>query len=135
MGRSWMLSLTSRNCSAIRVVEGEPELEGDVEGGLGQRVSGREYLGGSAQVEAGSVHVGEGGVGDVGELRGVTDHLEVPALLFCADHELVPDVHPVSVMLVNLLAADLDLYVSNDLFSDVVQPAGVDDLVRHALAV
>ena len=72
------------------------------------------------------MHLCECGVGDVGELRGVSDHLEVSALLFGGECELIPDVHPVAVLLVDLLSADFDLYVIDDVLTDIVQPAGVD---------
>ncbi len=106
-------------------VAAEPELEGDIKGGLGQGVAGGANLtrgGGVAR----AVNVGERGVGDVSELGGVADHLVVSALLLARLGELVPDVHPVAVLAVNALATDLNLNLRNELLAGEVEPTGVD---------
>ncbi len=118
-------------------VPAEPELEGHVEGGLREGVAGSANLGGRTSGSAGALNAGEGGVRDVGELRGVSNHLEVPTLLLGGERNLVPDVHPVSVLAINALSADLNLNLGDELLADEVHPAGIDALgasrVLHGL--
>ena len=118
-------------------VPAEPELEGHVERGLREGVAGSANLGGRARGSAGARNSGEGGVRDVGELGGVSNHLEVPTLLLGGERDLVPDVHPVSVLAINALSADLNLNLGDELLADEVHPAGIDALgagsVLHAL--
>ena len=85
-----------------------PELERHVEGGLREGVArGADLLGGIRVARA--VNVGEVGVGEVGKLSGVANHLVVATLLLLGEGELVPDVHPVAVLAVNALATNLNL--------------------------
>ena len=118
----------------------EPELEGDVEGGLRQGVARRADLAGGAG-HARAVDRREGRVGDVRELGGVADHGVVGLLLVDGLGQLVPDVHPVAELAVDALAADLDLDLGDELLAREVEPPGVDTVVgglragvvRHAL--
>jgi len=102
-----------------------PELEGDVEGGLGEGIAGGAHLVDRASGGAGARDSRKSGVGDVGELGGVTDHLEVAALLLLRHGELVPDVHPVAVLAVDALATDLNLNLGDQLLANEVEPASV----------
>jgi len=97
-------------------VRAEPELEGHVEGGLGESIAGSAHLAGGVGV-ARAVNVSEGGIRDEGKLGGVTNHLEVAALLLGGHGELVPDVHPVTVLAVNALATNLNLNLSDELLA------------------
>ena len=106
-------------------VGAEPELEGHIEGGLGKSVTGSAHLAGSKGV-ARSVNLREGGISDEGKLGGVTNHLEVSTLLLSSHGELVPDVHPVTILAVNALTTNLDLNLSNELLTGEIQPAGID---------
>ena len=106
-------------------VGAEPELEGHVEGGLGKSVTGSANLARSEGV-ARAVNLRERGIGDEGKLGGVTNHLEVATLLFSSHGELVPDVHPVTILAVNALTTDLNLNLSNELLTGEVKPAGID---------
>ena len=106
-------------------VAAEPELKGDIEGGLGESVTGSANLARSVGV-ARAVDVVEGGVGDEGQLGGVADHLEVAALLLGGHGELVPDVHPVTVLAIDTLATDLNLNLRDELFTGEVEPTGID---------
>ena len=110
-------------------VAAEPELEGNVESGLGQGVTGSANLTRGVGV-ARAINVGERGVGDVSQLGGVADHLVVAALLLGGLGELVPDVHPVAVLAVNALATDLDLNLRNELLTGEVEPTGIDVAAR-----
>jgi superfamily II DNA or RNA helicase len=58
-------------------------------------------------------------------LGGVANHLEITSLLLGGESKLIPDVHPVTVLTVNSLASNLDLYLCDELLTDVVQPTGV----------
>ena len=107
-------------------VSAEPEEEGDVEGGLRKRFAGGANLTGSSGGSARSVDVGESGVGDVGKLSGVSNHLVITGLLLRRQSELVPDVHPVTILAVNSLASNLNLNLGNELLTGVVQPTGID---------
>ena len=59
---------------------------------------------------------------EVGQFSGVTDHLVVSFLLAGSDSQLVPDVHPVTVLTVNPLTTDLNLDTADDLLTRVVEP-------------
>ena len=85
-----------------------PELERHVESGLREGVAwGADLLGGIRVAR--TVNVGEVGVGEVGKLGGVANHLVVATLLLLGEGELVPDVHPVAILAVNALATNLNL--------------------------
>jgi len=101
-----------------------PELEGNVEGGF------REGIAGSANLARGvalarTVDVIERGIGDKGEFGGVSDHTVVTADLVNGQGEVVPDVHPVTVLAINALTTDFDFNLRNKLFTGEVEPAGV----------
>ena len=106
-------------------VGAEPELEGNVEGGLREGVAGSANLARRSGL-AGAINGGEGRIGDEGKLGGVTNHLEVSTLLLGGHGELIPDVHPVSVLAVDALASNLNLNLGNELLSGEVQPAGIN---------
>ena len=106
-------------------VAAEPELKGDIEGGLGESVTGSANLTRSVGV-ARTIDVVEGGVGDEGQLGGVADHLEVATLLLGGHGKLVPDVHPVTVLAIDTLATDLNLNLRDELFTGEVKPTGID---------
>ncbi len=107
-------------------VSAEPEEEGDVQGGLRERLAGSADLAGTASSRAGSVDVGKGGVNKVGELGSVTNHLVVSSLLLGRQGELIPDVHPVTILSVNSLATNLDLDLGDELLAGEIQPTGID---------
>ena len=85
-----------------------PELERHVESGLREGVArGADLLRGSGVAR--TVDIGEAGVGEVGKLGGVANHLVVATLLLLGESELVPDVHPVAILAVDALATNLNL--------------------------
>lgn len=106
-------------------VPAEPELERHVERGLREGLAGRANLSGAARGSAGSTDRGERGVSDVGELRGVSDHLVVSTLLLGGERKLVPDVHPVTILAIDALASNLDLNLGDEVLADVIHPAGI----------
>ena len=107
-------------------VSAKPEEEGNVQGGLRESLSGSTNLAGASSGSARTVDVGESGVGDVGKLSGVANHLVVTRLLLGRQGKLVPDVHPVTILAVNSLTSNLNLNLSNELLTGVVQPTGID---------
>jgi hypothetical protein len=98
-------------------VSAEPEEEGNVEGGLRERLAGSADLAGTASSRAGSVDIGKVLVNKVGELGSVTNHLVVSSLLLGRQGELIPDVHPVTILSVNSLATNLDLDLGDELLT------------------
>jgi hypothetical protein len=109
-----------------------PELEGDIEGGLGEGVAGGANLargGGLAR----AVNIVKGGVSDVSQLGGVADHGVVARALVNSEGELVPDVHPITVLAINALATDLNLNLGNKLLTGEVKPTGIDTVLRRGL--
>jgi hypothetical protein len=104
-------------------VAAEPELKGDIEGGLGESIAGSANLARSVGI-ARAINVVERGVSNEGQLGSVADHLEVTALLLGRHGKLVPDVHPVTVLAVDALATDLNLNLRDELLTGEVKPAG-----------
>jgi hypothetical protein len=109
-------------------VGAKPELERHVKGGLRKSVTGSANLTGSQGVARG-LNIRERGVSDEGKLGGVTNHLEVTSLLLRSHSELIPDVHPVTILTVNSLTTNLDLNLGNELLTGVIQPTGIDTSV------
>tara|TARA_Y100000389_G_scaffold193836_1_gene223084 strand:+ start:597 stop:1205 length:609 start_codon:yes stop_codon:yes gene_type:complete len=101
-------------------VAAEPELKRNVESGLRECVTGGAYLGRTTGGGARSVNTGELGLGNVGELSGVSYHLVVSALLLGREGHLVPDVHPVTILAIYALASNLYLNLSDELLSNRV---------------
>jgi hypothetical protein len=106
-------------------VGAKPELERHVKGGLRKSVTGSANLTGSQGVARG-LNIRERGISDEGKLGGVTNHLEISTLLLSSHCELVPDVHPVTILAVNSLTTDLNLNLSNELLTGEIQPTGID---------
>jgi CxxC motif-containing protein len=107
-------------------VSAEPKLERNVECGLRKSVSWGAHLGRSASSSTRTSNRGECRIRQVGKLSGVTNHLEVPTLLFACHGNLVPDMHPVTILTVNALTSNLDLNLSDKLLSNKVQPSSID---------
>ena len=102
-------------------VAAEPELERDV-----QRVRRRavDLLLRRVRLAAGAVIVARLTALDeeVRQNRHVANHLGVAGLLARLLRELVPDVEPVAIVLVDALAADLDLNTLDEVVTDPVEP-------------
>jgi hypothetical protein len=103
-------------------VAAEPELERDVQSVLGgtlgliciRRRRGSAVIG----AVAGSILLDE-----LHELGHVANHLGVTGLLAGLLGKLVPDVEPVTVVLVNLLTSDLEVDVADKVVANPVEPA------------
>ena len=114
-----------------------PELERHVEGRLRKSVARGAYVGWDGAITsivARAINIGKSRVGDVGELGGVANHLVVATLLLLGKGELVPDVHPVAVLAVDALAANLDLDLRDHLLTREIEPAGIDVATVDILA-
>ena len=103
-------------------VAAEPELERDVQRVLRRAV---EDLRGGVRLAALAVVVARLAALDeeVRQLRDVANHLGIAALLAGLLRELVPDVEPLAVVLVNALAADLELNALDEVVANPVEPA------------
>jgi len=103
-------------------VAAEPELEGHVQGVHGRAAT--DDLGGVGLTAIAVVVAARtAGVDQVGELGDVAHHLGVAGLLARLLRELVPDVEPVAIVLVDALAADLELDVGDKVLANPVEPA------------
>ena len=65
-------------------------------------------------------------VSQVGQISSLTNHLVIATLLLGRQSELVPDVHPVTILAVNALTADFNLNLCNHLLTRAVKPTSVD---------
>ena len=100
----------------------EPELERDIERVLR---CAREVLRGRGGLERATVGITAlaGRDEKVHELGHVTNHLCVAGLLASLLRELIPDLEPVTVVLVDALATDLELNILDKVVADPVEPA------------
>ena len=103
-------------------VAAEPELEGDVEGVLRGAVAD-DLRGVGLTANAVGITADTTLLDDVGELGDVTNHLGVTGLLAGLLGELVPDLEPVTVVLVNALTTDLKLNGADKVVANPVEPA------------
>ena len=110
-GKTWVLA--------------EPELERDVESGFWESIAGRTDLARGVRL-ARTVDVGEGRIREVSQLGGVSNHRVVALLLARGHRQLIPDVHPVSVVAVNALTTNLDFNLGNKLLAREIKPTGID---------
>ncbi len=102
-------------------VAAEPELQGHVEGihgGAGANDLGCVGLTTIAVVVATSTTR----IDEVGELRHVANHLGITGLLTRLLRKLVPDVEPVTIVLVDALTANLELNIRNKVLANPVEP-------------
>ena len=117
-------------------VAAEPELEGDVQrvlGGARDHLLRGVGLTGVAVAVAGLAALDE----QVRELRDVAHHLGIAGLLARLLRELIPDLEPDAIVLVNALAANLNLDGRDEVVTDPVEPAelgarAVREAKRHA---
>jgi len=103
-------------------VAAEPELERDVEGvlrGAVQDLVGRVRLAARAVVVARLAALNQ----EVRELGRVANHLRIAGLLARLLRELIPDVQPLAIVLVDALAANLELNVVDEVVANPVEPA------------
>ena len=100
----------------------ESELEGDVERVLRRAVA--DLLGGVGLTRAAGVVAALTALDEqVGELGHIAYHLGVAGLETRLLGELVPDLEPVTVVLINLLTTDLNVDVVDEVVANPVEPA------------
>jgi hypothetical protein len=87
-----------------------PELKRNVEGRLRESVARGAY-GVRCRGVARTIHIGEERISDESKLSRVTDHLVVAFLLVASEGQLLPDVHPITILAIYALATDLNLYL------------------------
>ena len=109
-----------------------PELEGNIEGSLGESIAGSANLTRGVSL-AGTIDGIERGVSDEGQLSGVANHGKVTGLLVNGKSKVVPDVHPVTILAVNALTTDLNLNLRNQLLTGEVEPTGINTVLVGAL--
>ena len=102
-------------------VAAEPELEWDVQGVHG-RARGNDLGGEGLTAIAVVVAVRTTLVEEVGELWNVADHLGITSLLAGLLSELVPNVKPITIVLIDALATNLNLDVVDEVVTDPVEP-------------
>ena len=116
-----LVVLQSNQWQSKTWVAAEPELKWDVQGVHGCARSNdlrSEGLTAVAVVVAGGTTLVE----KVGELGDVANHLGVSSLLASLLGELVPNVKPVTVVLVDALTTDFDFHVLDEVVTDPVEP-------------
>ena len=100
----------------------EPELEGDIERvlrGAHERLVGRVGLAAGTVVVAVLATLDE----KICELGDIANHLGIAGLLARLLRELIPDLEPVTIVLIDTLATDLELDVLDKIVADPVEPA------------
>ena len=103
-------------------VAAEPELHGHVQRVLGAAVAdlvGRVGLARRAVIIAVLATLDD----QVRQVGHVANHLGIASLLARLLGELVPDVQPLTIVLVNALTADLELNLLDEVVADPVEPA------------
>ena len=102
-------------------VAAEPELQRDVESVFGGALA-NGVQGVGLATNAVSIAVDTTLLDDVGELGHVTHHLGVTSLLAGLLGELIPDVEPVTIVLVDTLTTDFDLNGLDKVVANPVEP-------------
>jgi hypothetical protein len=97
----------------------EPELKRYVKSGLRKSVARSTYLARSIRVTR-TVNIRESRVSYKGKLSGVTEHTGKTSFLVSRHGELIPDVHPVTILTVNALTTNFNFYLLDKLMSRVV---------------
>jgi hypothetical protein len=102
-------------------VAAEPELEGDVEGVF--RGAVLDFVGRVGFTRRAVIIAGFTALDDqVGELGHVTNHLGITGLLTRLLGELIPDVEPLAIMLIDTLTTDLEFNFADEVVARPVEP-------------
>jgi hypothetical protein len=107
-----------------------PELEGDVESSFGESVTRGANLTRSVSL-ARTIDSIERRVGDKSKLSSVANHGIVTRLLVNRESQVVPDVHPVTVLAINTLTTDFNLNLRNQLLAWEVKPTCINTILTR----
>ena len=113
-------------------VAAEPELEGNeqgVRGGTVVQVAGHVGLTTGTIVVARLATLHQ----QVGQHGHIANHLGIPGLLARLLGQLIPDVHPVAIVLVNTLTTNLNLHGADQIVTHPVEPAELGTRTVSAL--
>jgi hypothetical protein len=114
-------------------VAAEPELKWYVKSGFRKGLArGTDLVRGTINGTR-SVNSIEVWVSDVSELSSVTNHLVVATGLLRSEGELVPNVHPITILAVDALTSDFNLNLLDKLLTRAVEPAGITSVFRRNL--
>jgi hypothetical protein len=114
---------SNKRKSKTRVLA-EPELKRNVKSGLRKGIARSAYLARGRRI-ARAINISKVRISQESELSGLANHLVVATLLVLVKSQLIPDLHPVTVMLVNALTANLNLNVINELVAREIKPTSV----------
>jgi hypothetical protein len=109
-----------------------PELERDIKSSLREGIAGSANLTRSVSL-ARTINGVKRGIGDKGELSGVSNHSIVTLLLVNGESKVVPDVHPVTILAINALTTDLDLNLGNQLLTREIEPTSINTVLVSTL--
>jgi hypothetical protein len=109
-----------------------PELKGDIQSSLRESIAGGANLTRSVSL-ARTIDRIERGISDEGKLSGVADHSVVTSLLVNRKSQVVPDVHPVTILAINTLTTDLNLNLRNQLLTGEIEPTGINTVLVGSL--
>jgi hypothetical protein len=108
-----------------------PELKGDIESSL------RESVTRSANLTRGvcltrTIDGIERRIGDESQLGGVADHGIITGLLVNGKSEVVPDMHPVTILAINALTTNLNFNLRNQLLTGEIEPTSINTVLGSA---
>ncbi len=109
-----------------------PELEGDIEGSFGEGITGLAHLGGRVGGTR-TINFRERRISDKGQLSGISNHLKITAFLFLGQGELIPQVHPVTILTINALTTNFNFNLRDHLLSGEIEPTGPDTRISRGL--
>jgi hypothetical protein len=89
-------------------VAAEPELKWHVKCRFRKGLARGTDSGGDIIARASGVNCCERRIAEVGQLSGLSNHFVVSTFLFGSKRELVPDVHPITILAVDALSSNLN---------------------------
>jgi hypothetical protein len=105
-------------------VSAVPELEGHIKSGFWECVARSAHLSRCRTVTR-TIYISEVRVSYICESGGVANHFVVSFGLVLVKGELIPDVHPVTVLAVDALATNFNFYLLYKLLTREIKPSGI----------
>jgi hypothetical protein len=109
-----------------------PELKGDIEGSLGESVTRSANLTRGVCLTR-TIDGIERRIGDESQLGGVADHGIITGLLVNGKSEVVPDMHPVTILAINALTTNLNFNLRNQLLTGEIKPTSINTILGRTL--